>query len=131
MKKILIAVMMVGAMLISSEVSAKENVKADKNRSVQVEKRVKKEKKENKSIKKEKKEKGNIKKGFANRGKDFNKNRKHRKVAHVIRKDVHHHHHHHHADKNRVVDHHDHCNGVAEAASVVIGIAALAAILAD
>ena len=128
MKKILIAVMMVGAMLISSEVSAKENVKADKNRSVQVEKRVKKEKKENKSIKKEK---GNIKKGFANRGKDFNKNRKHRKGAHVIRKDVHHHHHHHHADKHRIVVHHDHCNGVAEAASVVIGIAALAAILAD
>ena len=128
MKKILIAVMMVGAMLMSSEVSAKENVKADKNRSVQVEKRVKKEKKENKSIKKEK---GNIKKGFANRGKDFNKNRKHRKGAHVIRKDVHHHHHHHHADKHRIVVHHDHCNGVAEAASVVIGIAALAAILAD
>lgn len=131
MKKILIAVMMVGAMLMSSEVSAKENVKADKNRSVQVEKRVKKEKKENKSIKKEKKEKGNIKKGSANRGKDFNKNRKHRKGAHVIRKDVHHHHHHHHADKHRIVVHHDHCNGVAEAASVVIGIAALAAILAD
>lgn len=130
MKKILIAVMMVGAMLMSSEVSAKENVKADKNRNVQVEKRVKKEKKENKSIKKEKKEKGNIKKGSANRGKDFNKNRKHRKGAHVIRKDVHHHHHHH-ADKHRVVVHHDHCNGVAEAASVVIGIAALAAILAD
>lgn len=128
MKKILIAVMMVGAMLMSSEVSAKENLKADKNRSVQVEKRVKKE---NKSIKKEKKEKGNIKKGFANRGKDFNKNRKHRKGAHVIRKDVHHHHHHHHADKHRIVVHHDHCNGVAEAASVVIGIAALAAILAD
>ena len=131
MKKILIAVMMVGAMLMSSEVSAKENVKADKNRSVQVEKRVKKEKKENKSIKKEKKGKGNIKKGFANRGKDFNKNRKHRKGAHVIRKDVHHHHHYHHADKQRIVVHHDHCNGVAEAASVVIGIAALAAILAD
>ena len=130
MKKILIAVMMVGAMLMSSEVSAKENLKADKNRSVQVEKRVKKEKKENKSIKKEKKEKGNIKKGFANRGKDFNKNRKHRKGAHVIRKDVHHHHHHH-ADKHRIVVHHDHCNGVAEAASGVIGIAALAAILAD
>ena len=128
MKKILIAVMMVGAMLMSSEVSAKENLKAYKNRSVQVEKRVKKE---NKSIKKEKKGKGNIKKGFANRGKDFNKNRKHRKGAHVIRKDVHHHHHHHHADKHRIVVHHDHCNGVAEAASVVIGIAALAAILAD
>ena len=128
MKKILIAVMMVGAMLMSSEVSAKENLKADKNRSVQVEKRVKKEKKENKSIKKEK---GNIKKGFANRGKDFNKNRKHRKGAHVIRKDVHHHHHHHHADKHRIVVHHDHCNGVAEAESVVIGIAALAALLAD
>ena len=43
----------------------------------------------------------------------------------------HEHHHHHHADKHRIVVHHDHCNGVAEAASVVIGIAALAAILAD
>lgn len=132
MKKMMIIAVIMSAMFMSAQVSAQDFKRGEnKERTVKIDRKERKGKEKKGDVYKERK---GGKKGNKNKdGKRFNG------AAHNnAHKHAHMHHHHivkhkkHHASCHRpVVVHHNHCNGAVEAATIVVGIAALAAILSD
>ncbi|MBR5335017.1 MAG: hypothetical protein IKV23_01950 [Bacteroidaceae bacterium] len=135
-KRLMIVGIMVIGFIMPAQVSAQNANRGEKGRQEMVQK--KNDKKENKKNYKKADKKADKKKDFNKKGNNAaNKNNKGHKPNVVV---VEHHHHNKpvvvHHNKPVVVHHHDnvvhhHCNGVAEAATAVIGLAALIALIAN
>ena len=139
-KRVMIVGIMVIGFIMPAQVSAQKADRGEKGRQEFVQKKGDK-KIEKKAEKREKKENAKNSKKILKQNKKAHKQiLKQNKKAHKHNAVVKHHHHNKHVavhhKKPVVIHHHDnvvhhHCNGVAEAATAVIGLAALVALIAN